>query len=95
MGFKWDAQKNEANIIKHELDFADAFRVFEGPMLTRLDDRFEYDEERWVGLGSIYGRAVVVVYTEPDEETIRIISLRKALPHERKSYELYLQNELG
>ena len=41
------------------------------------------------------GRVVVVVYTEPNEETIRIISLRKALSYERKSYEQYLQNGLG
>ena len=35
---------------------------------------------------------VVVVYTEPDQETTRIISLRKALSHERKRYEQYLKN---
>jgi uncharacterized DUF497 family protein len=33
------------------------------------------------------GRVVVVVYTESLEDTIRIISLRKALPYERKRYE--------
>lgn len=38
---------------------------------------------------------VVVVFTEPDETTIRIISLRKALPYERKLYERYLKDELG
>jgi uncharacterized protein len=41
------------------------------------------------------GRVVLVVFTEPDEKTIRIISLRKALPYERKCYEQYLKNELG
>lgn len=41
------------------------------------------------------GRVVVVVFTEPDEDTIRIISLRKALPYERKRYEQYLKNKLG
>jgi uncharacterized DUF497 family protein len=41
------------------------------------------------------GRIVVVVFTELDEKTIRIISLRKALPYERKRYEQYLKNELG
>ncbi len=35
------------------------------------------------------------VSTEPDEQTIRIISLRKALSHERKRYEQYLKNRLG
>ena len=41
------------------------------------------------------GRVVIVVFTEPDEQTIRIISLRKALPYERKRYEQYLKDELG
>jgi uncharacterized protein len=41
------------------------------------------------------GRIVIVIFTEPDWETIRIISLRKALPHERKIYERYIENELG
>ncbi|HYX14751.1 MAG TPA: hypothetical protein VE944_10360 [Nostoc sp.] len=41
------------------------------------------------------GRVVVVIYTEPGEEMVRIISLRKALSHERKSYEQYLKNRLG
>jgi uncharacterized DUF497 family protein len=59
-----------------------------------LDERKNYREDRWVGLGMLDGRVVVVVFTEPDEETIRIISLRKALPYERKRYEQYLKNEL-
>jgi uncharacterized protein len=41
------------------------------------------------------GRVVVIVFAEPDELTIRVISLRKALPYERKIYEQYLQDELG
>jgi uncharacterized protein len=40
------------------------------------------------------GRIVIVIFTEPDWETIRIISLRKALPHE-EIYERYIENELG
>jgi uncharacterized protein len=37
---------------------------------------------------------VVIVYTEPDDQTIRIISLRKALSYERKYYEQYIKNRL-
>lgn len=47
------------------------------------------------GIGMLDGRVVIVVFTEPDEQTIRIISLRKALPYERKRYEQYLRDELG
>jgi uncharacterized DUF497 family protein len=95
MKFEWDQQKNQINIAKHELDFADAFKVFSLPLRVSLDDRQEYGEERWIGIGILDGRVVVIVFTELDAQTIRIISLRKALPYERKSYEQYLRNELG
>ncbi|MGV0024832.1 BrnT family toxin [Phormidesmis priestleyi] len=95
MKFEWDQQKNQANLAKHELDFVDAPRVFRLPLRISLDERRDYGEDRWIGLGILDGRVVVVVFTEPDEETVRIISLRKALPYERKRYEQYLKNELG
>jgi hypothetical protein len=43
-------------------------------MLIDLDDRVDYGEDRWIGLGQLRMRIVVVVYTEPDDETIRVIS---------------------
>jgi len=95
MSFKWDESKNEVNIGKHGFDFADAYRIFDLPMTVELDRREDYGEDRWIGTGMLDGRVVVVVYTEPDEETIRIISLRKALSYERKNYEQYLKNGLG
>lgn len=57
-------------------------------MLVQLDTRQDYGEDRWIGMGFIQGKMVVVVYTERDNsETIRIISLRKALKYERKRFE--------
>jgi uncharacterized protein len=95
MEFEWDQQKNQVNIAKHELDFADAPRVFRMPLRISLDERQDYGEDRWLGIGILDGRVVMIVFTEPDDRTIRIISLRKALPYERKLYEYYLKNELG
>ena len=95
MQFEWDEEKNQANIHKHGLDFADAWEIFTAPMLTALDDRDDYGEDRWIGIGLLRARVVVVVYTERDEDTIRIISLRKALTHERASYEQTLRDQLG
>lgn len=92
MDFEWDGRKNEINLDKHGFDFTDAYRVFDLPMVVDLDERDDYGEDRWIGTGMLDGRLVVVVYTEPDERTIRIISLRKALSHERKCYEQYLKN---
>ncbi|CAN1209773.1 BrnT family toxin [Tumidithrix helvetica PCC 7403] len=94
MDFEWDWLKNEVNIDKHGFDFADAYRIFDLPMVVDLDERVDYGEDRWIGTGMLDGRVVVVVYTEPNEETIRIISLRKALSHERKHYDQYFKNRL-
>ena len=95
MRYEWDAAKNEANIVKHRLDFTDAFRVFLAPFSTVLDDRYDYGEDRWVATGMLGELFVTVVYTEPDEQTRRIISMRKATPYERTDYEDFLQNQLG
>lgn len=52
--------------------------------------------DRWVGIGMLdHIRMVVVVFTELDENTIRIISMRKALTHERKQYEQAFRDEFG
>ncbi len=94
MNFEWDKEKNSFNIQKHGLDFGIAPEVFDGPMLVNLDSRQNYKEDRWIGIGTARGRVVVVVFTERDKgETIRIISLRKALKHERKKFEEKIRQE--
>lgn len=94
MEFEWDEEKNKENIRKHGFDFADAWEVFEAPMLTAVDLREDYGEERWNGIGFLGNRVVVVIYTYSDELTIRIISLRKALKHERQKFEKAIKNRL-
>jgi uncharacterized DUF497 family protein len=37
--FEWDEDKNQENIRKHGIDFADAWEIFEAPMQTALDTR--------------------------------------------------------
>ncbi len=81
MRFDWDEQKNQANIRKHGLDFADVWEMFTLPMLVAPDDREDYGEERWIGIGFLKSLVAVVVYVERDEDVIRVISLRKALSH--------------
>ncbi len=95
MNFEWDERKNASNLAKHGFDFADAPRIFDLPMVVDLDVREAYGEDRWAGIGLLDGRVVVIVYTESSEQIIRIISLRKALSHERKRYEQYIKNRLG
>lgn len=90
-----DDEKNKSNIRKHGFDFADAWEIFEAPMLTRLDDREDYGEDRWIGIGLLRGRIVVVVFAEFEADTVRVISLRKALKRERIKYEQAITDGLG
>lgn len=95
MQFEWDEQKRIKNIHKHGLDFRDAYKIFNSPMLVAIDNRENYGEDRWIGIGMIENRVIIVVFTERDNEIIRIISMIKALTHERIKYEQYLRNQLG
>jgi uncharacterized protein len=87
MKTEWDEAKNRENIAKHGLDFIDAAKIFESPVLERLDNRFDYGEDRWIAVGLSHGMlCVVLVYTERNSHAIRIISFRKADRYERKAY---------
>jgi len=91
MEFEWNDTKRQHNIKKHGIDFIDAPMVFDSYTLTILDDRLGYGEERFVTLGLLEGRVVVVVHTE-NEDCIRIISMRKATRYEEKAYYSQIQD---
>ncbi|GLU35769.1 BrnT family toxin [Trinickia caryophylli] len=87
MYFEWDEEKNRANIRKHGIDFNDAIDVFNHPVLTALDSREDYGEERWIALGWMRVTMAVVIYVERSGPAIRVISARRATKHEAKRYE--------
>ena len=88
MRFTWDESKRRANIAKHGLDFADAERVFAGPMVLFEDDRADYGEQRMVGIGLLDNLVVLIIHVENDQ-TIHIISMRRADSNET---DVYYQN---
>lgn len=85
MDFEWDEAKNEANIEKHSVCFETAARIFDGPVLERIDDRVDYGEIRNVVIGLAQGIELFVVYTMRDD-VCHIISARKANRRERQAY---------
>jgi uncharacterized DUF497 family protein len=85
MLFEWDEAKNRNNFAKHGLSFEDAEQVFSGRCLTFLDDRFDYGEERFITLGLLAGRLVVIAHAARDDIT-RIISMRKGNRREKEIY---------
>ena len=87
MRFVWDQRKNRENIRKHGIDFRDVVEMFGRPMLIRLDTREDYGEDRWIGVGLLRNVVAVVVYIEwLENDTIRIISARKATTYEKDEY---------
>ena len=86
MRFEWDEAKNQANRRKHGLDFADAPLVFAGPILTFEDQRRPYGEQRYLTVGTLAGRMVVIAHTLRGDAT-RIISMRKANARESARYQ--------
>ena len=85
MNFTWDETKRRANIAKHRLDFADAEKVFAGPIVLFEDDRTDYGEQRMIGIGLLDYLVVLIVHVETDG-TVRIISMRKADNDETNLY---------
>ena len=66
--------------------------VFGGRCLTFEDRRVAYGEERYVTVGHLDGRLVMIAHT-PRGETTRIISMRKANSREQKAYEKRLEED--
>lgn len=91
MRFEWDHEKNKRNIESHGIRFEDAQKIFDGPVLTKIDDRQDYGEVREVSLGLYDGIVVLVVVHTDRDRTIRIISARKANRTERQRYEQAIQ----
>ena len=92
--FEWDEVKNRSNIEKHLISFDEAITIFDGDVLTEVDHRGDYGEDRFLSVGKMdsdIGRVVIVVaHTERVEKT-RIISARRANRKERKRYNEFVQ----
>jgi uncharacterized protein len=85
MRFEWDENKRLINLQRHGIDFADVFLIFESPLVSHVDDRFDYGEIRYLTFGLLFGEVIVVAHTE-DDEKFRVISARKAEKYEQEIY---------
>ena len=86
--FEWDSRKYKINIEKHGVSFDEAKTVFEDFDARIIDDPEHSEEEnRFVILGfSEKTRLLVVCHCCRFDDTIRIISARKATTQESKTY---------
>ncbi len=84
--FEWDEAKATANLLKHGVSFLTAAAIFDNEVLERIDDREDYGEVRFIGLGRVELDVYRVVYTWRADNLVRIISAQKAGKHEREIY---------
>ena len=85
MNITFDPNKDRQNIARHGVSLALAGSLEWDWMVCREDDREDYGELRLVGHVPI-GPTVYVVAFTVEEDSYRIISLRKAEPKEVRYY---------
>ena len=88
MNFEWDAAKENANRQRHGISFDEVTELFTRDVdyLEIYDAEHSLDEDRFIAVGPIRRGLVVVVYTERDEDTVRIISARPATTSETRLF---------
>jgi uncharacterized DUF497 family protein len=82
--YEWDHRKAEGNWRKHGVTFDHAVKAIEDEFAIEDTDGGE-SEERWNLLGVCNGVILHVTYTLRSLR-IRIISARRATPHEQDRY---------
>ena len=90
--FEWDPHKDQANRQKHGLSFDEARELFAGDndYLEIYDEEHSDEEDRFIAIGPIPVGVVVVIYTERQDDVIRIVSAREATKKEIRLLQRYL-----
>jgi uncharacterized DUF497 family protein len=93
MPFEWDDAKNKTNRERHGLSFEQVVELFTSGVdfLDIYDENHSDEEDRFVAIGPIHSGVVVVVYTERQDDVIRIINARSAT---KKEIQLFLHQHL-
>ena len=91
MKFEFDQAKSKANKEKHGVGFEEAQAIWQ-EAYVEIAARGS-DELRWIALGRIGDRIYACVYTYRDE-SIRLISCRRARDKEANIYHGYLKENI-
>jgi uncharacterized DUF497 family protein len=70
MHYTWIDSKNRRNLKLHGIAFEDAVRIFDGPTLEQVDDRFDYGERRVYAIGLVNGLEITVICTDREEGSV-------------------------
>ena len=83
----FDPAKDAENHRKHGASLADGDGVLSDPLALTMKDNSAEGEQRFVTVGAnAFCTLMVVVFTDRDGDP-RLISVRKATPRERRTYE--------
>ena len=89
----WEESKNRMNRKQHHVSFEEASDLFYrgDDYLEIFDDAHCDEEDRFIAIGPIERGLVLVVYTERDDEMVRLISARWATKREAELYRRQVQ----
>jgi len=92
--YEWDDDKDLLNQRKHGLSFSEAIRLFESDdrYLEIFDNEHSVVEDRFIAIGPIERGLIVVVFTERENDIIRIIGARMATKVEQTLYHAHIGN---
>ena len=91
IGYDWNLDKNKINLEKHGISFEEACQIFKRDILTRVDDRKNYNETREISIGLLDEEIVIVVVHIDRKGITRIISARSANKTERRLYNEHIK----
>jgi len=88
---EWDEAKDLENRRKHGLSFEEAQALFAsgGDYLEIFDEAHSELEDRFIAIGPIARGLVLIVWSERDDDALRIISARWATDREKSLYHSY------
>ncbi|HMH16613.1 MAG TPA: BrnT family toxin [Burkholderiales bacterium] len=87
MSAEFDPKKDAANLKRHGASLSEGDGVLNDPLALTVEDDSAEGEHRFVTIGmNLLGSLMVVVHTLR-RDGVRVISVRKADPKERRNYE--------
>jgi uncharacterized DUF497 family protein len=89
----WDRAKDIVNQKKHGISFREASELLTSGLdhLEIFDDAHSDDEDRFISIGPIRRGLVLVVWTERDDDQVRIISARWATRREQALFRAHVR----
>ena len=87
MTIEFDPKKEATNLKKHGVSLSEGDGVLSDPFALTVEDDSAQGEQRFVSIGlNLFGELMVVAHTSRGD-SVRIISVRRAEPKERRTYE--------